>query len=335
MGIRIIAEAGVNHNGSIALAKQMVDQARVAGADYVKFQTFDPKALVSRYAEKAAYQKETTGSDESQLGMLERLALTQDGFLELKKYCGQQGIGFLSTPFDLGSIDFLETLQMDFWKIPSGEVTNLPYLVRIARTGREVVMSTGMCSIADIEAAIAVLRENGAGAITLLHCNTQYPTPMGDVNLRVMDTLREHFGIPVGYSDHTAGIEVPIAAAALGACVIEKHFTLDHEMEGPDHRASLEPDELCAMVAAIRNIEKALGDSAKAVTASESGNRSAARKSIVARCVIRKGEPFSEDNLTVKRPGNGISPMRWYDIMGKAADRDYAEDELIADAALG
>lgn len=196
-------------------------------------------------------------------------------------------------------------------------------------------MSTGMCSIADIEAAIAVLRGNGAGAITLLHCNTQYPTPMEDVNLRVMDTLREHFGVPVGYSDHTVGIEVPIAAAALGACVIEKHFTLDHSMEGPDHRASLEPGELRAMAAAVRHIEVALGDSAKVVTASESGNRAVARKSIVARCAIRKGEPFSEDNLTVKRPGNGISPMRWYDMMGKAANRDYAEDELIEDAALG
>lgn len=335
MSIRIIAEAGVNHNGSIALAKQMVDQARAAGADYIKFQTFDPKALVSRYAEKAEYQKETTGSGESQLEMLEKLALTRDEFLELKNYCEQQKIGFLSTPFDLESIDFLETLQMDFWKIPSGEITNLPYLVRIARTGREIVMSTGMCSIADIEAAIAVLRGNGAGAITLLHCNTQYPTPMEDVNLRVMDTLREHFGVPVGYSDHTVGIEVPIAAAALGACVIEKHFTLDHAMEGPDHRASLEPDELRAMVAAVRHIEVALGDSAKVVTASESGNRAVARKSIVARCAIRKGEPFSEDNLTVKRPGNGISPMRWYDMMGKAANRDYAEDELIEDAALG
>ncbi len=334
MSIRIIAEAGVNHNGSIELAKQMVDQARAAGADYVKFQTFQPEALVSRFAEKAEYQKETTGSGESQLEMLRKLALTQEDFRELKGYCDRVGVGFLSTPFDLESIDFLETLQMDFWKIPSGEITNLPYLVRIAHTGREIVMSTGMCSEADVAAAVDVLRKNGAGAITLLHCNTQYPTPMEDVNLRVMDTLRRHFGVPIGYSDHTIGIEVPIAAAALGATVIEKHFTLDHTMEGPDHRASLEPDELQAMVAAIRHIEIALGDPDKAVTASEAGNRAVARKSIVARCTVRKGEIFDEHNLTVKRPGNGISPMRWHEILGQTADRDYAEDELIAEDAL-
>ncbi len=334
MSIRIIAEAGVNHNGSIGLAKQMIEQAKAAGADYIKFQTFRPEALVSKYAEKAAYQKETTGAGESQLEMLQKLALTQEQFCELKKYCEQVGIGFLSTPFDLESIDFLEGLHMDFWKIPSGEITNLPYLVRIARTGREIVMSTGMCSITDIEAAIDILQKNGAGAITLLHCNTQYPTPMEDVNLRVMHTLREHFGVPVGYSDHTVGIEVPIAAAALQATVIEKHFTLDHTMEGPDHRASLEPDELRAMVAAIRHIEVALGDSAKAVTASESDNRAVARKSIVARREIRRGEIFDETNLTVKRPGNGISPMRWNEILGKTADRDYAEDELIDEGEL-
>lgn len=329
MSIRIIAEAGVNHNGSIELAKQMVEQAKAAGADYIKFQTFRPEALVSKYAEKAAYQKETTGAGESQLEMLQKLALKQEQFCELKKYCEQVGIGFLSTPFDLESIDFLEGLHMDFWKIPSGEITNLPYLVRIARTGREIVMSTGMCSITDIEAAMDILQKNGAGAITLLHCNTQYPTPMEDVNLRVMHTLREHFGVPVGYSDHTVGIEVPIAAAALQATVIEKHFTLDHTMEGPDHRASLEPDELRAMVAAIRHIEVALGDPAKTVTASESGNRTVARKSIVARREIRKGEIFDETNLTVKRPGNGISPMRWNEILGMQAIRDFEEDELI------
>lgn len=329
MSIRIIAEAGVNHNGNLELAKQMVEQAKAAGADYIKFQTFRPEALVSKYAEKAAYQKETTGAGESQLEMLQKLALTQEQFCELKKYCEQVGIGFLSTPFDLESIDFLERLHMDFWKIPSGEITNLPYLVRIARTGREIVMSTGMCSITDIEAAMDILQKNGAGAITLLHCNTQYPTPMEDVNLRVMHTLREHFGVPVGYSDHTVGIEVPIAAAALQATVIEKHFTLDHTMEGPDHRASLEPDELRAMVAAIRHIEVALGDSAKAVTASESDNRAVARKSIVARREIRRGEIFDETNLTVKRPGNGISPMRWNEILGMRAIRDFEEDELI------
>lgn len=331
MGIRIIAEAGVNHNGSIALAKQMVDQARAAGADYVKFQTFNPKALVSRYAEKAAYQKETTGSGGSQLEMLEKLALTQDEFLELKNYCEQQHIGFLSTPFDLGSIDFLESLQMDFWKIPSGEITNLPYLVRIARTGREIVMSTGMCSIADIEAAIAVLRENGAGEITLLHCNTQYPTPMEDVNLRVMDTLRRHFDVPVGYSDHTVGIEVPIAAAALGACVIEKHFTLDHALEGPDHRASLEPDELKLMISGVRNIEKALGNDEKKPSKSEKENIGIVRKSIVALREIKEGELFTESNLTVKRPGTGISPMHWFDVIGKRAHKAYKVDEMICE----
>lgn len=329
MGIRIIAEAGVNHNGSIELAKQMVDQARAAGVDYVKFQTFQPEALVSRFAEKAEYQKETTGSGESQLEMLQKLALTQKEFLELKEYCDEVGVGFLSTPFDLDSIDFLETLDMDFWKIPSGEITNLPYLVRIARTGREIVMSTGMCSEADIEAAVTALRHNGAGEITLLHCNTQYPTPMEDVNLRVMDTLRRHFGVPVGYSDHTIGIEVPIAAAALGACVIEKHFTLDHTMEGPDHRASLEPDELRTMVAAIRHIETALGAPDKAVTASEAENLGIVRKSIVAKREIQTGEIFSRENLTVKRPGSGISPMQWYQVLGRQATRDYEEDEMI------
>lgn len=334
MSIRIIAEAGVNHNGSIEIAKQMVDQARIAGADYVKFQTFQPEALVSCFAEKAEYQKKTTGSGESQLEMLRKLALTQEDFRELKGCCDKVGVGFLSTPFDLDSIDFLETLDMDFWKIPSGEITNLPYLERIAHTGREIVMSTGMCRETDIEAAVTALRQNGAGEITLLHCNTQYPTPMEDVNLRVMDTLRRHFGVPVGYSDHTIGIEVPIAAAALGACVIEKHFTLDHTMEGPDHRASLEPEELRTMVTAIRHVEVALGDSVKTVTDSEADNRAVARKSIVACRAIRKGEIFSEDNLTVKRPGNGISPMHWYDMLGRIADRDYTEDELIEDIAL-
>lgn len=331
MGIRIIAEAGVNHNGSIELAKQMIDQARAAGADYVKFQTFQPEALVSRFAEKAEYQKETTGSGGSQLEMLQKLALTQADFRELKGYCDKVGVGFLSTPFDLDSIDFLETLDMDFWKIPSGEITNLPYLVRIAHTGREIVMSTGMCSIADIEAAIAVLRENGAGAVTLLHCNTQYPTPMEDVNLRVMDTLRRHFGVSVGYSDHTIGIEVPIAAAALGATVIEKHFTLDKTMEGPDHRASLEPEELKLMISGVRNIEKALGNDEKKPSKSEKENIGIVRKSIVALREIKEGELFTESNLTVKRPGTGISPMHWFDVIGKRAHKAYKVDEMICE----
>lgn len=331
MGIRIIAEAGVNHNGSIELAKQMVDQARAAGVDYVKFQTFQPEALVSRFAEKAEYQKETTGSGGSQLEMLQKLALTQEDFRELKGYCDKVGVGFLSTPFDLDSIDFLETLDMDFWKIPSGEITNLPYLVRIAHTGREIVMSTGMCRETDIEAAVAALRQNGAGEITLLHCNTQYPTPMEDVNLRVMDTLRRHFGVPVGYSDHTIGIEVPIAAVALGACVIEKHFTLDKTMEGPDHRASIEPDELQAMVAAVRNVERALGSGEKQPSESEKENIGIVRKSIVALREIKEGELFTESNLTVKRPGTGISPMHWFDVIGKRAHKAYKVDEMICE----
>lgn len=329
MSIKIIAEAGVNHNGSIELAKEMVIKAKEAGADYIKFQTFQPEKLVSKYAQKAEYQKETTGEQESQLDMLKKLALSQQDFIELKGYCREQEIGFISTPFDMESIDFLEGLDMDFWKLPSGEITNLPYLVKIAETGRPIVMSTGMCELEEIQAAVEWLKKSGAGEITLLHCNTQYPTPMEDVNLNVMETLRQQFACPVGYSDHTIGIEVPIAAAAMGAQVIEKHFTLDKNMEGPDHRASLDPEELKAMVQAIRNIEQALGSARKKPTPSETGNKAVARKSIVAKVAIQKGEPFTEENITVKRPGNGISPMKWYEILGKTAGRDYLEDELL------
>lgn len=334
MSITIIAEAGVNHNGSMELAKKMVVEAKEAGADYIKFQTFQPEKLVSKYADKAEYQKKTTGSEESQLEMLKKLALTQMDFRELKDYCDQVGIGFISTPFDMESIDFLESLDMDFWKIPSGEITNLPYLIKIAETGRPIVMSTGMCQMEEIEDALTWLKNSGAGEITLLHCNTQYPTPMEDVNLNAMQSLKRQFHLSVGYSDHTQGIEVPIAAAALGATVIEKHFTLDQKMEGPDHRASLEPEELAAMVRGIRNIEKALGSGEKGVTPSEIKNRAVARKSIVAAGSIRKGEQFTEDNLTVKRPGNGISPMNWFEVLGKTAKRDYIEDELIAEEEL-
>lgn len=334
MSITIIAEAGVNHNGSMELAKQMVDQAKASGADYIKFQTFRPEKLVSKYAEKAEYQKKTTGSEENQLQMLKKLALLQDDFRGLKAYCEQAGIGFISTPFDLDSIDFLESLDMDFWKIPSGEITNLPYLIRIAKTGRPIVMSTGMCQMEEVEDALKWLKESGAGDITLLHCNTQYPTPMEDVNLNAMHSLRRQFHLPAGYSDHTEGIEVPIAAAALGAVVIEKHFTLDKTMEGPDQAASLSPEELTAMVRAIRNIENALGSGEKGVTPSEMANRAVARKSIVAAGNIRKGDIFSESNLAIKRPGDGISPMRWFDVLGKAAKRDYSEDELIAEEEL-
>lgn len=329
MKITIIAEAGVNHNGSLKLAKQMVEEAAKAGADYIKFQTFKPEKLVSKYAQKADYQKKTTGNNESQLQMLEKLALSYDDFVELKKYCEQIGIGFLSTPFDEDSIRFLDSLDMDFWKIPSGEITNYPYLVQIAQTGRDIVLSTGMCEMDEIADAMKVLKENGAGNISLLHCNTEYPTPYEDVNLLAMKQMRTAFKKQVGYSDHTVGIEVPIAAVALGAEIIEKHFTLDKNMEGPDHKASLEPQELAQMVSAIRHIEKSLGDGNKKRTASEQHNIAAARKSIVAKCAISKGDIFTEANLTVKRPGSGISPMKWKELIGTRAERDYLEDELI------
>lgn len=329
MSVVIIAEAGVNHNGSMELAKKMVVAAKEAGADYVKFQTFVPEKLVSQYAKKAEYQKQNTKKEESQLEMLKKLALTEEDFIELKAYCSEVGIGFLSTPFDLNSIAFLDKLEMDFWKIPSGEITNLPYLEAIGQTGRRVVMSTGMCEMEEIQAAIRVLELNGAGEITVLHCNTEYPTPFSDVNLFAMRQMAEILQKPVGYSDHTIGIEVPIAATALGATVIEKHFTLDKMMEGPDHKASLEPQELAEMVKAIRNIEKALGDGRKKRTQSEEKNCQVARKSIVAAQEIHAGDVFTEENLTVKRPGNGISPMRWHEILGTKAARDYSVDELI------
>lgn len=325
----IIAEAGVNHNGSLELAKKMVDVAKDAGVDYVKFQTFNPKKLVSKYAKKAEYQKETTDSNESQLKMLEKLTLTNDDFIELKQYCDFVNIGFISTPFDLDSIDFLETFDMDFWKIPSGEITNLPFLEKIGKTEKKVIMSTGMCNMKEIYDAIQVLEKNGSKNIELLHCNTQYPTPFEDVNLRAMLSIKQEFNKVIGYSDHTLGIEVPIAAVALGAEIIEKHFTLDKSMSGPDHKASLNPKELKAMVVAIRNVEQVLGDSLKTVSESESKNRLVARKSIVASRFIKAGELLSEDNITTKRPGNGISPMKWHDIIGTVAIRDFEEDELI------
>lgn len=329
MKTTIIAEAGVNHNGSVKLAKQMIEEAARAGADYIKFQTFKPEKLVSKYAQKADYQKKTTGNNESQLQMLEKLALSYDDFVELKRYCEQSGIGFLSTPFDEDSIRFLDSLDMDFWKIPSGEITNYPYLVQIAQTGRDIVLSTGMCEMDEIADAMKVLEESGAGNISLLHCNTEYPTPYEDVNLLAMKQMRTAFKKQVGYSDHTVGIEVPIAAVALGAEIIEKHFTLDKNMEGPDHKASLEPLELSQMICSIRHIEKSLGDGNKKRTASEQHNIAAARKSIVAKCAISKGDIFTEANLTVKRPGSGISPMKWKELIGTKAQRDYVEDELI------
>lgn len=329
MSIYIIAEAGVNHNGDLALAKKLVDCAAQAGADCVKFQTFCAEQVVSAAAPKAEYQRDTTGSEGSQLDMVKKLELSFDAFTTLKEYCRLKGIDFLSTPFDLSSIRFLDGLGIPFWKIPSGEVTNYPYLAEIGRTRRPVVMSTGMCSLAEVGEAMEVLRSHGTTDIRLLHCNTEYPTPFEDVNLRAMETLRREFGVIVGYSDHTRGIEVPVAAAAFGAAVIEKHFTLDRNMEGPDHKASLAPDELKQMVRAIRNVEKSMGNGIKEPQESERKNMAIARKSIVAAQPIQKGEILSEVNLTTKRPGTGISPMRWTQVLGTRAVRDFTEDELI------
>lgn len=324
----IIAEAGVNHNGDLQMAKQLVDQAKAAGADIVKFQTAKLGSLVSKYAGMADYQKKNTGHVESQKEMLQKLLLPYEDFICLSEYCREVGIGFLSTPFDVESIHFLEEL-VPFWKVPSGEITNYPYLVEIGKTKKPVILSTGMCEIPEIDDAVAVLKENGTTDLTLLHCNTQYPTPYEDVNLRAMETLRKRYHVEVGYSDHTQGIEVPIAAVARGAVVIEKHFTLDRNLPGPDHKASLEPEELRTMVRAIRNIELALGSPEKKVSPSEKENLSVARKSIVAAREIKKGELLGGDNLTTKRPGNGISPMKWNEVIGTYAVKDFKEDELI------
>ena len=328
MSVYIIAEAGVNHKGDINLAYQLVDAAKAAGVDCIKFQTFKSENLVSHTAQKAEYQKAATG-DSSQQDMLKQLELSFGEFVSLKEYCDRKGIFFLSTPFDFESIEFLNSIEMPFWKIPSGEVTNYPYLVALAKTGKPVVMSTGMCEMQEIEDAIAVLRENGTSDIKLLHCNTEYPTPYEDVNLKAMKTLRDAFGVEVGYSDHTKGIEVPIAAVAMGAAVIEKHFTLDRNMEGPDHKASLEPQELKQMVDSIRHIEAALGSGDKKPSPSEKKNMAVARKSIVAAARIKAGDILTEENITVKRPGNGICPMRWKEVLGTRAVRDFEEDELI------
>lgn len=325
----IIAEAGVNHNGNLDIALEMIDEAANFGADYIKFQTMVPKELVSVNAKKAEYQITNTGTEERQIDMLNKLALSFDDFKVLKKHCEQKNIGFISTPFDLSSIRFLVQLNMPFWKIPSGEITNYPYLVEIASTKLPVIMSTGMSEISDIEAAVKVLQEHGTKDISLLHCNTEYPTPMCDVNLMAIQVLKKHFGFRTGYSDHTLGFEVPIAAVAMGAEIIEKHFTLNRNMEGPDHKASLEPNEFTSMVHAIRNIERAMGDGVKRVSDSEKKNIQIARKSIVANCTICKGELFSESNITTKRPGTGISPMEWTQIIGTSATRTYREDELI------
>ena len=326
--VLIIAEAGVNHNGSLDIAFKLAEAAKKAGADCVKFQTFKAEALVVRHAAQAEYQKRNT-VEELQIIMLKKLELGYEEFRELKKHCDEIGICFISTPFDRDSISFLEGFDMPFWKIPSGEVTDLPYLMQIGTTGRPVIMSTGMCTMEEIWDAIKALRLAGTEDIRLLHCNTEYPTPYEDVNLNVLKTLRERFGVEVGYSDHTRGIEVPIAAVALGATVIEKHFTLDRNMEGPDHKASLEPDELKQMTESIRHIEKALGRSEKEPTESEKKNISVARRSIVAGRKIKKGELLTEENITTKRPGTGISPMLWTQVIGTKAIRDFEEDELI------
>ena len=366
MSVYVIAEAGVNHNGDIEIAKRLVDAAAEAGADAVKFQMFKAKNLASSEATMAEYQKENIGKTDTQQSMLSKLELSEADHLELQKYCKAKGIDFLSSPFDIESMRFLISMGMDIIKIPSGEITNYPYLREAAKSGKRIIMSTGMCTMDEVRAAVDVLTEyspvdlgvrHGAGSkseqdaseshsfspgetdsesesrnqgqLVLLHCNTQYPTPYEDVNLRAMNSLRKEFGCEVGYSDHTLGIEVPIAAVALGATVIEKHFTLDRNMEGPDHKASLEPNELKAMVDAIRHIESALGDGVKRVTDSERANIAVARKSIVAAVPIAKGEVFAEDKLTTMRPGDGISPMRWNEVVGTKAKRDYKRGEKV------
>ena len=330
--VLIIAEAGVNHNGSIELAKKLVDAAALAGVDYVKFQSFKAENLVSKDAKKAEYQQiNMADGDDSQFTMLKKLELSPEQHIELIAYCNEKGIKFFSTAFDLESIDFLASLKLGLWKIPSGEITNYPYLKQIALKKEPVILSTGMCDMTDIDNAIQVLLKFGVTKeqITVLHCNTEYPTPMHDVNLNAMKTIADKFEVNIGYSDHTKGIEVPIAAVALGATVIEKHFTLDKTMEGPDHKASLEPQELIAMTTAIRNIEMALGSGEKKVTSSEINNKSVARKSIVASQYIQVGDVLTESNLTVKRPGTGISPMLWENVLGTKATKSYQPDELI------
>ena len=327
----VIAEAGVNHNGDLALAKSLIDAAAKAGADLVKFQTFNANRLATLSARKADYQTQTTDGEESQHEMLRRLELSAEMHKELIAHCAARNIGFFSTGFDIESVDLLVSLGQDHFKIPSGEITNLPYLRHIGQFGKAVILSTGMATMGEIEAAIDVIEQSGTprANITVLHCTTEYPTPMAEVNLRAMQSIHTAFGVAVGYSDHTPGIEVAIAAVALGASVIEKHFTMDRNLPGPDHKASLEPEELRAMVMAIRNIEVALGDGIKRLTPSEARNKPIARKSLVASQAIRSGELFSAENITAKRPGTGISPMRWDEIIGSTSPRDFTADELI------
>ena len=327
----VIAEAGVNHNGDISIAKQLVDAASLAGADYVKFQTFSAERMVTPTAGKAGYQKQTTDASESQYEMLKNLELSDEMHLQLIGHCGSRGIQFLSTGFDIESVDFLLSLGQKIIKIPSGEITNLPLLRHIGGFGFPIILSTGMSTIQEIGEALAILESAGAmrSQITVLHCTSEYPAPMHEVNLRAMQSIADSFGVDVGYSDHTLGIEVSIAAVSLGAKVIEKHFTLDRNLPGPDHKASLEPVDLIEMIKAIRNIEVALGDGIKCPTSSERKNLSAARKSIVAKCKIKPGEIFSNRNLEIKRPGDGVSPMKWDSMIGQIAVRDYEKNEMI------
>lgn len=328
----VIAEAGVNHNGDMAKARALIDKGAEAGVDYVKFQTFKAGNLVTKQAKRAAYQDRNTQDNDTQYEMLKKLELSQAVHQELIEYCAKKGVQFLSTGFDVESLEFLARLGITIAKVPSGEITNLPYLRKVAVLFPEVILSTGMATITEIKDAVKVLIDNGVSKnkITILHCNTEYPTPMEDVNLQAMLHIQQEVGVAIGYSDHTLGIEVPIAAVALGASIIEKHFTLDKTLPGPDHKASLEPDELKAMVSAIRNIEKAVGGSGlKEVSISEAKNKPIARKSIVASKSIKKGDFFTEENITVKRPGIGISPMQWDDVIGKTAKKDFEEDDLI------
>lgn len=330
--VLIIAEAGVNHNGKIETAKQLIDAAADAGVDFVKFQTFKADKMVTKSATRANYQDSNTGDRDSQYQMLKKLEISEEMHQELIQYCQSKKIKFLSTGFDIESLDFLNNIGLPLFKIPSGEITNLLYLRKIASFKKPVVMSTGMATLKEVEEALEVLLSEGLdkNEISIVHCNTEYPTPMEDVNLKAMNSIGEQLGVKIGYSDHTLGIEIPIAAVALGATVIEKHFTLDRNLPGPDHRASLEPLELKAMVAAIRNIEKAIsGSGIKEPSPSELKNKPVARKSIIASQPIKKGEVFSEHNLTIKRPGIGISPMQWDEIVGKTAIRDFEEEELI------
>lgn len=325
----IIAEAGVNHNGDINIARRLVDEAVKAGADAVKFQTFKAESLVCKNASKAEYQLGTTDKNETQFEMLKKLELTDEMHIQLMDYCRAKNIMFLSTPFDIGSLHYLVEHGLDIIKLPSGEITNYPLLREAGKTKKKIILSSGMSTLEETGSAVQILMENGCRDLIVLHCNTEYPTPYQDVNLQAMVTMKEKLGVKVGYSDHTQGIEVAVAAAALGAEVIEKHFTLDRNMDGPDHKASLEPGELCKMIKAIRNIELALGDGEKRPSDSEKKNINIVRKSIVARCDIKAGSRFSENSLTTKRPGTGISPMEWEKVIGQTAKRDFRADEMI------